>query len=133
MLRPRGVLLPEWDTKQKPPPLGRGLLFGAPAETRTPDTLIKSQVLYRLSYRGISYYLSDLNIITYYLHFVNTFLSFCFFIFSFCAICTRKGTYFSFTVFFSIRRFHSRKEMIRFSRVYCTLPLSHFCMAHPIL
>ncbi len=26
--------------------------FGAPAETRTPDTLIKSQVLYRLSYRG---------------------------------------------------------------------------------
>ncbi len=27
--------------------------FGAPAEIRTPDTLIKSQVLYRLSYRGI--------------------------------------------------------------------------------
>ena len=26
---------------------------GAPAEIRTPDTLIKSQVLYRLSYRGI--------------------------------------------------------------------------------
>ena len=25
---------------------------GAPAETRTPDTLIKSQVLYHLSYRG---------------------------------------------------------------------------------
>ena len=28
-------------------------LFGAPAENRTPDTLIKSQVLYQLSYRGI--------------------------------------------------------------------------------
>ena len=27
--------------------------FGAPAENRTPDTLIKSQVLYQLSYRGI--------------------------------------------------------------------------------
>ena len=26
--------------------------FGAPAENRTPDTLIKSQVLYQLSYRG---------------------------------------------------------------------------------
>ena len=32
----------------------RGLLFGAPAGIRIPDTLIKSQVLYRLSYRGIS-------------------------------------------------------------------------------
>ena len=32
----------------------RGLLFGAPAENRTPDTLIKSQVLYQLSYRGIA-------------------------------------------------------------------------------
>ena len=29
------------------------VLFGAPAENRTPDTLIKSQVLYQLSYRGI--------------------------------------------------------------------------------
>ena len=29
------------------------LFFGAPAENRTPDTLIKSQVLYQLSYRGI--------------------------------------------------------------------------------
>ena len=28
-------------------------LFGAPAENRTPDTLIKSQVLYQLSYRGM--------------------------------------------------------------------------------
>ena len=28
-------------------------LFGAPAGIRIPDTLIKSQVLYRLSYRGI--------------------------------------------------------------------------------
>ena len=27
--------------------------LGAPAENRTPDTLIKSQVLYQLSYRGI--------------------------------------------------------------------------------
>ena len=30
-----------------------GLFFGAPAGTRIPDTLIKSQVLYRLSYRGV--------------------------------------------------------------------------------
>ena len=30
-----------------------GDCFGAPAESRTPDTLIKSQVLYLLSYRGI--------------------------------------------------------------------------------
>ena len=28
--------------------------FGAPAESRTPDNLIKSQVLYQLSYRGVS-------------------------------------------------------------------------------
>ena len=28
--------------------------FGAPAEIRTPDTLIKSQVLCLLSYRGIT-------------------------------------------------------------------------------
>ena len=34
-----------------PPYSKRGIR--APAETRTPDTLIKSQVLYRLSYRGI--------------------------------------------------------------------------------
>ncbi len=27
--------------------------FGAPAESRTPDTMIKSHVLYLLSYRGI--------------------------------------------------------------------------------
>ena len=27
--------------------------FGAPAESRTPDNLIKSQVLYLLSYRGV--------------------------------------------------------------------------------
>ena len=26
--------------------------LGAPAENRTPDTMIKSHVLYRLSYRG---------------------------------------------------------------------------------
>ena len=30
-----------------------GFLFGAPAGIRIPDTLIKSQVLYRLSYRGV--------------------------------------------------------------------------------
>ncbi len=29
------------------------VLFGAPAESRTPDNLIKSQVLYQLSYRGV--------------------------------------------------------------------------------
>ena len=32
---------------------GYSALFGAPAENRTPDTLIKSQVLYQLSYRGV--------------------------------------------------------------------------------
>ena len=37
-------------------------LFGAPAENRTPDTLIKSQVLYQLSYRGM--YISSPNIVT---------------------------------------------------------------------
>ncbi len=31
-----------------------GLFFGAPAGTRTPDTLLKRQVLYRLSYWGMS-------------------------------------------------------------------------------
>ena len=31
-----------------------GLFFGAPAGTRTPDTLLKRQVLYLLSYWGIS-------------------------------------------------------------------------------
>ena len=31
--------------------------FGAPAENRTPDTLIKSQVLYQLSYRGVLFFL----------------------------------------------------------------------------
>ena len=34
-------------------------LFGAPAENRTPDTLIKSQVLYQLSYRGVWIYRMD--------------------------------------------------------------------------
>ena len=31
-----------------------GLFFGAPAGTRTPDTLLKRQVLYLLSYWGIT-------------------------------------------------------------------------------
>ena len=31
-----------------------GLFFGAPAGTRTPDTLLKRQVLYLLSYWGVS-------------------------------------------------------------------------------
>ena len=30
-------------------------LFGAPAGTRIPDPLIKSQMLYQLSYRGINH------------------------------------------------------------------------------
>ena len=37
------------------PEIKKGLIsqsLGAPAENRTPDTLIKSQVLYQLSYRG---------------------------------------------------------------------------------
>ena len=38
----------------KIPHICGGFLFGAPAGIRIPDTLIKSQVLYRLSYRGIS-------------------------------------------------------------------------------
>ena len=38
----------------KTPSEKRVFLFGAPAGIRIPDTLIKSQVLYRLSYRGIS-------------------------------------------------------------------------------
>ena len=48
------------------------LLFGAPAENRTPDTMIKSHVLYRLSYRGIDF--QHLDIITHLNPFVNTFL-----------------------------------------------------------
>ena len=32
--------------------------LGAPAENRTPDTLIKSQVLYQLSYRGVFFFVS---------------------------------------------------------------------------
>ena len=46
--------------------------LGAPAENRTPDTLIKSQVLYQLSYRGVLF--SRLNIISHYIVFVNSFL-----------------------------------------------------------
>ena len=38
--------------KKKKHHKGASLFFGAPAENRTPDTLIKSQVLYQLSYRG---------------------------------------------------------------------------------
>ena len=33
----------------------QAFLYGALAEIRTPDTLIKSQVLYRLSYKGIDF------------------------------------------------------------------------------
>ena len=39
-------------SKEKAPTRG-AFSFGAPAGIRIPDTLIKSQVLYRLSYRGI--------------------------------------------------------------------------------
>ena len=38
--------------KQAAAPGGGGCLFGAPAGTRTPDTLLKRQVLYLLSYWG---------------------------------------------------------------------------------
>ena len=41
------------EAKKTEQPQGRSVFFGAPAENRTPDTLIKSQVLYQLSYRGI--------------------------------------------------------------------------------
>ena len=44
--------------------------FGAPAENRTPDTMIKSHVLYQLSYRGICLHH---NIIAYQEKFVNPF------------------------------------------------------------
>ena len=47
--------------------------FGAPAEIRTPDTLIKSQVLYRLSYRGKPILFLCLHIISHEFAFVNTF------------------------------------------------------------
>ena len=40
--------------KKEGQPRGLSFFFGAPAENRTPDTLIKSQVLYQLSYRGVS-------------------------------------------------------------------------------
>ncbi len=48
-------------------------LFGAPAEIRTPDTLIKSQVLYRLSYRGAFAYLY---ILAHFFRFVKMFFMF---------------------------------------------------------
>ena len=38
---------------KKPIAFAIGFLLGAPVETRTPDPLIKSQMLYRLSYRGV--------------------------------------------------------------------------------
>ena len=40
--------------KNIPPPKGEGIFFGAPAGIRTPDTLLKRQVLCLLSYWGIS-------------------------------------------------------------------------------
>lgn len=41
--------------KSAPRPRGAERGFGAPAEIRTPDPLIKSQMLYQLSYRGVSH------------------------------------------------------------------------------
>ena len=41
------------ENKKREAPQGCFSFFGAPAENRTPDTLIKSQVLYQLSYRGV--------------------------------------------------------------------------------
>ena len=46
--------LPGSDQKKYPPPKGEGIFFGAPAGIRTPDTLLKRQVLCLLSYWGIS-------------------------------------------------------------------------------
>ena len=46
--------LPGRDQKKYPPPKGEGIFFGAPAGIRTPDTLLKRQVLCLLSYWGIS-------------------------------------------------------------------------------
>lgn len=42
--------LPGSSRKKIPPPKGEGIFFGAPAGIRTPDTLLKRQVLCRLSY-----------------------------------------------------------------------------------
>ena len=48
-----------FDTRTQKSEIPQGYLtfFGAPAENRTPDTLIKSQVLYQLSYRGALFFL----------------------------------------------------------------------------
>ena len=46
--------LPGSDRKKYPPAKRRGIFFGAPAGIRTPDTLLKRQVLCLLSYWGIS-------------------------------------------------------------------------------
>ena len=46
--------LPGRDQKKISPPKRRGDFFGAPAGIRTPDTLLKRQVLCLLSYWGIS-------------------------------------------------------------------------------
>ena len=53
-------------------------MLGAPAGIRIPDTLIKSQVLYRLSYRGIfcAFLPTRLNIIAHFIRFVNSFKKF---------------------------------------------------------
>ena len=48
----RGSVLPEKQRKARLP-TAAGLSFGAPAGIRTPDTLLKRQVLCRLSYWGV--------------------------------------------------------------------------------
>ena len=53
-----------------PADLTSAFFFGAPAENRTPDTMIKSHVLYQLSYRGICLHH---NILAYQAKFVNPF------------------------------------------------------------
>ena len=74
LLRPwRAELSPHRSKKREKHREGVSLFFGAPAENRTPDTLIKSQVLYQLSYRGVSTYRSYRNMIPQQKHFVNTF------------------------------------------------------------
>ena len=49
----RGLRLSIKSPMKKPRPPSGGLGFGAPAGTRTPDTLLKRQVLYLLSYWGV--------------------------------------------------------------------------------
>ncbi len=52
------------------------LVFSTPAEARTLDTLIKSQVLYQLSYGSIVLWLQKYNLFPYHGQFSTTFFLF---------------------------------------------------------